>query len=167
MFLDHRDAAACMRYNSDMNTKRSGLLAALAMAIVTGCVTTRTISVTPSTAETVDLFITGTPGAVAAISEIPMLFDSEVLVRESDIRLLMSQLVGTSSSYTISRIRGFRSSEDAASDFGRDFESLSIIGRYPIEEVNAVEVATDFGTMVLLLGDDVGSFRSIIGVTVQ
>ena len=158
-----------MRYNSAMNTKRIGLLVAMAVAVLAGCVTSGSvsISVSQSTAETVDLFLTGTPGSVAAISEIPMLFDSEVLVRESDIRLLMTQLVGTSTRYSISRIRAFESPEDAIKEFGSDFESRSIIERYSIEDVNAVEVETDFGNMVLLLGDDVGSYRSIIGVAVK
>ena len=162
-----RDVAAGLRYNGGMNTKRIGVLVAATIAIMAGCVTTGSIAVSQSTENTIDLFLTGTPGEVAAIAKVPMLFDSEVLVRESDIRLLLTQIVGTSSSYSISRIRAFDSPEDAIRDFGSDFESRSIIERYSIGDINAVEVETDFGPMLLLLGDDVGSYRSIIGVAVK
>ena len=101
-----------------------------------------------------------------AIASQPLLFDSEVLVRESDVRLLLSRLVGTSSHYTIVGVKSIPN-ERATAEFGSDFESKAVLDRISDSDATLVEVQTDFGLMVLLLGERVGSYRSIVGIAIQ
>jgi len=126
-----------------------------------------TPSVTPAVDETVTLFLTGTAGEITSISAVPLLFDSEVLQRESDIRLLYATLIDSGGRFRIASINGLPSPADAADRFGSDFEARAILDRYADIDTVMVTLNTDFGTMHLLLGERIAEYRRILGVSVE
>ena len=140
-------------------------LPCLLIVLVGGCATIpEGDAVSPAVTETVETLETGTVGEVVAISSLTFLFDTEVLVRESDVRLAVEAIQRSSSAFETTGTERITDARSVITAFGDRFEVHAFAAEYLPEEAYLVTVATDGGEVRLILGDRIGSARSILGV---
>ena len=109
----------------------------------------------------------GSAERVVAVCSVPMLFGSEILVREADIRLMWKTLTDVSSTFKTMSVREILDEETLYPLFGDRFEIRAFFENYLPEGASLVTVSAEFGEMRLILGEVKGEVRSIIGVQVE
>jgi len=137
------------------------------IALLASCATTGATSASASIERTVELFDTGTAGEIVAVCATPMLFDGEVVVRETDIRTVVSAVREASRRSTAGSIASIDGADRFASVFGTSFELDAFLRRYVPEDAVIVRIDYDSIVLSLLLGERSGGYRVILGMAVS
>lgn len=156
-----------------MRMIRSVLVLLVSIFFVAACVSfssgeSESTDLSPPVAYTIGLFEQDAIGQIVSLSSIPFLFDTEVLVRESDVRIALESLArGTAhlQPLAVTRISGATALEPI---FGSGYDVRAFADAHLPENAWLVTLDAVQGEeqreIRLLLGERIGAGRAILGV---
>ncbi len=159
-----------MSYNAGMNRVHGLIAVGLAFSLVAfvSCVSTDTALPSASIERTVELFSSGTVGEIVSIAAMPFLFDAEIIVRESDLRTIVSALKNSSIDFAPAAITSIQDGAEAfAAVFGSSYEVTVFARKYVPDGAVLLDFETDRYRAAMLLGDRIGRYRSILALAVK
>ena len=148
------------------NLRRSGSIVLLA-GLVASCATVDRSSSSASIERTVELFRTGTIGEFVSICSTPMLFDEEIIVRESDIRTIVTSLRESPARLSTGAPAKVESAQRYATVFGSSFETEMFHANYVPDDAVLIRLPGRGMDLVMLLGERTGEYRTILGLAVD